>query len=222
MYVTGRATFLIMQYTSVSVDISLKSINEALNRGVPARMFTRSKGTHLSDITRRMYKESGRLKEKVVFGRNTFDPIDEENLPTCMFVGMCVESLLLRMNPWLVQVGELYSDGVAMSPDAVAFKSCRHLLSPDAMITVLHEFKASWKSSLHSIEEKVNYLQQTKSYCRALGTQHAVLWIFSVMGDYRFGEGTGPCLKQYHIKFTEWEVESNWSEIMRKKGEYGL
>jgi hypothetical protein len=211
-----------MQYVSIQPLINLEDINKALARGVPARSVHRSKGTHLTQIIQRMNKESGRLKEKVVFGRNTFDPLDEDDLPLCMFVGMSVESLLLRMYPWLEQIGEISSDGVAMSPDAVAFNSDRHLLSPDKKVTILNEFKATWKSSRRAVEEHVSYLQQIKPYCRALQTVHAILWIFHVIGDYKFGDGDGPCLYQHHIKFSPWELESSWAEILRKKADYGL
>jgi hypothetical protein len=212
-----------MTYTTVPVQISLDEINRALARPVPPRPGGhRSKGTHLTDILQRMNRESGRMKEKVVFGRNTFEPLDEDNMPICMFAGMCVESMLLRMYPWLEQVGEVSSDGIAMSPDAVEFDSRRHLLSPEQDVTLLHEFKATWKSSRHLLEEYFNYLQQIKSYCKGIGTLYAVLWIFHVMGDYRFGDGDGPCLLQHHIKFTPWELESSWAEVVRRKQEYGL
>ena len=133
-----------------------------------------------------------------------------------------MEAMLVRLNPWISRVGEYVEDGIAMSPDGVAFASKRHLLSPHEPIDVVHEFKASWKSSLAPIEEKVQYLQQTKSYCRALRTNYCVLWIFSVVGDYKFGNGSGPVLTQHHICYTKWELETNWSEVVRKRSEYGL
>jgi hypothetical protein len=173
----------------------------------------------------RISKESGRLKEKIVWGRSTYAPIDEEDLPACMFLGMSFERLLIDMYPWLIRIGELNLDGIAMSPDAVSFDCKRHILSPHtALPAVLHEFKCTWKSSRTPLEERVNYLQQMKSYCKALGTNYGVLWVFNVMGDYKFGDSdqSGPRLFTHHIEFSDWEIESSWSEILRKKKEYEL
>jgi hypothetical protein len=189
---------------------------------VTARPHVRSRGTHLSEIIQRINKESGRLKEQVIFGRNTYDALDEDDLPACMFLGFCVESMLVRMHPWIQRYGELSSDGIAMSPDGVTFNSRRHLLSPHEPVDLLHEIKATWKSSKSLLEEKVNYLQQMKSYCRALGTNFAILHVFFVVGDYRFGDGGGPLLRQYHIEFSPFEIESNWCEILKKKKDFGL
>jgi hypothetical protein len=197
-------------------------MNNAMRRGVPERPYHRSRGVHLSDIISRISKDSGRLKEKIVFGRSTFDPIDEDSLPLCMFLGLAVEDLIIKLNPHIMRIGELTSDGIAMSPDGVAFKSKSHLMSPHAEATILHEFKATYKSIRHPLEEKINYLQQTKSYCRALETRFCVLWIFHVLGDYTFGSGEGPRLVQHHIEYSPWEIESSWAEILRKKKEYTL
>jgi hypothetical protein len=210
-----------MQYTLIEPKLSLRAINQTFRTGVLARNFERSGGTHLSQILQHIARDSGRLQEKIIFGRNSFAPLQEHDLPACMAVGFAMEELLVRMHPWILRSGELVSDGIAMSPDGVTFNSRRHLLSPDKPVTILHEFKATWKSARKPLEEQLSYLQQTKAYCRALDTQYCILWIFHVNGDYQFGDSpdAGPRLKQWHIKYAPWELESNWHEILSKKQE---
>lgn len=168
-----------------------------------------------------MNKESGRLKEKIVFGRNTFAPFDDDDLPICVVVGIAIEELLARLFPCLTRTGEVSKDGIAMSPDAVSYGSRWHLLSPDRDVTLVHEIKATWKSSARMLEEHFSYLQQTKSYCHGVGTLYAIIWILHLMGDYRF-DGIGPLLVQHHIRFSEWEIKTNWDEVLRAKAAYGL
>lgn len=213
-----------MQYTLIEPKLSLRAINQAFKTGVLARHGSRSAGTHLSEILQHIGRDSGRLTEKIIFGRNTFAPLQENDLPACMAVGFAMEELLVRMHPWILRSGELVSDGIAMSPDGVTFNSRRHLLSPDLPVTILHEFKATWKSSKKPLEEHVAYLQQTKAYCRALGTEYCILWIFHVNGDYSFGDSAeaGPRLKAWHIKYAPWELESNWQEVLAKRTEKGM
>lgn len=214
-----------MQYVSVATPISLSDLNEAFARPVPARSSYRSEGTHLTDILRRMNMESGRLKEKIVFGRNTFAPLDEEDLPECMFLGMAFETMIMQLNPWLERIGEVSKDGIAMSPDAGSYNCNRHLLSPDKRVpVVLDEIKLTWKSIRHMLEEYYNYLQQTKAYCIGLETYYCRLHVMHVNGNYRFGDDPngGPTYVQHHIIYSAWELKSNWDEIVLRKQEYGL
>ena len=165
------------------------------------------------------------MKEKIMWGRNTFDAIDEDDLPCCMFLGMAVEEAILGMYPWMNRVGELYSDGISMSPDAVARKCKHHLLSPQALVDdVLVEVKCTWKSSKQMLEQHLNYLQQIKGYARALNTRFAILFILHVNGDYSFGssDAGGPHLYMHHIEFTPWEIESNWKAMLSARSRAGL
>lgn len=214
-----------MQYVTIPQEISLSDINRAFERPILERQHNRSRGTHLTDILQRMNKESGRLKERIVFGRNTYEPLDEENLPACMFMGMAFETMLMQLNPWLMRIGEVTKDGIAMSPDAGSFNCYRHALSPDKKVpVVLDEVKLSWKSSTRMLEEHYSYLQQTKAYCYGLDTVYARIHVMHINGNYKFGDdpGGGPHYYQHHIIYSAWELQSNWSEITRKKAEYGL
>lgn len=213
-----------MKYTTIEPKISLADVNRAASSGVPERPFFRSKGVHLSDILQRINRESGRLKEKIVFGRNTFDPIDDD-LPMCMALGMSWETMVMQLNPWMTRTGELHKDGIAMSPDAVELNCRRHLLSPHKIVpVVLDEIKLTWKSSSRGLEEHFNYLQQSKAYCYALGTVYCRLHVTHVCGNYKFGESDagGPHYMQHHIEYTPWELQTNWNEIVRKRKEYEL
>ena len=214
-----------MKYTTIEPKLGLADINRAVSSGIKERPFFRSTGTHLSTIIQQINKDSGRLKEKIVFGRNTFDPIDEDDLPLCMSLGLAFETMIMQLNPYMSRTGEVHKDGIAMSPDAVTLNCRNHLLSPHKMVpVVLEECKLTWKSSSRMLEEHVNYLQQCKAYCYALDTIYCRLHITHVCGNYRFGdsEGGGPHYYQHHIEFTPWELRANWDEILRKKKEYGL
>lgn len=219
-----RLIFL-MQYVSTMPDISLEDINRALARAIPARPSHRSKGTHLTDVLQRMNRESGRMKEKIVFGRNTYAPLDEDDMPMCMALGMIFETGLMQLMPWLERIGEISKDGIAMSPDAGTYNCRRHLLSPDKDVpVVLDEIKLTWKSVNRGLEEHFNYLQQTKSYCYGLGTTYCRLHIMHVNGSYKFGDDPlgGPQYVQHHIQYSPFEIQMNWEEVQRRKKEYGL
>lgn len=214
-----------MEYTTVYPQLSLDEVNRALACAVPARPTHRSKGTHLTDILKRMNRESGRMKEKIVFGRNTFAPLDEDDMPLAMVLGMAFETILMQLNPWLERIGEISKDGVAMSPDAVTHNCRRHLLSPEKDIPrIIDEIKLTWTSVTRGLEEHFNYLQQTKSYCYGYDTVYCRLHVMHVNGDYKFSDSiqSGPIYAQHHIKYSTWDVQSNWDEVQRRKKEYGL
>lgn len=99
----------------------------------------------------------------------------------------------------LVRPGELVSDGIAMSPDAL-----------DLSDYVLEEYKATWRSSIHPIDDKRfwAWIVQMKCYCRALGTYRARLRVFFVNGDWR---SSGPQVRAWSFQFTPRELEETWA-----------
>lgn len=212
-----------MQYVTIEKAISLTDLDAGQSRPVIAHG-PRSKGVHLTEITQRANRESGRLKEAIIFGRNSFAPIDEEDLPAAMALGMAWEDALMKMCPWMERIGEVLLDGIAMSPDAVTRNDHRHLLSPGRKVLTLDEIKLTYKSSAKILEEHVGYLQQTKSYCHALGTPYCRLNVMHVNGNYRFGDDPagGPHFYQHHIMYSVFELQTNWSWVKRKKLDYGL
>ena len=216
---------ILMRYVTVEPRVSLVDLNKAISRGIPEREHKRSSGTHLTDILQRANKEAGRIKDRIVFGRYTFDPLDEDDMPMCMALGMAFETMLVQLYPWISRIGELSKDGIAMSPDGGSLNCHRHMLAPNEKIpVVLEEIKLTWKTSSKILEEHLSYLQQSKAYCHALDTEYSRLHVCHVNGNYKFGDdpGGGPHYFQHHIRYTPFELTSNWAEILRKKREYGL
>jgi len=119
-----------------------------------------------------------------------------------MLSDLLLETAVKKSDGNLVRPGELYLDGIAMSPDAV-----------DLSDYVLEEYKATWLSSSNPIDgvKFWHWHKQMQCYCRAIGTTTARLRVFFVVGDYK---GSGPQIKCYQFTFTQREMDETWSMIL--------
>lgn len=131
-------------------------------------------------------------------------------------IGLLWELVLSKVmrEKYAVRPPQVTSDGIWMSMDGINPDICPGDDPAGEVPLVLEEFKATWKSTKRSPAEDFYYMCQVKSYCRALGTNVAVMRVFYIMGDYR---GSGPMYRVARIRFTDEELESNWRMILQHK-----
>ena len=164
---------------------------------------TRSKGVHLSDITKAMDEEMG-VKYDSSWGEKS----------ALFIMGFLWERLLTRVmmqarseKGMLVSAGEHEMDGIYLTPDGMAIDRWEH-----------EEWKCTWQSSNKDPMEFYKYWRQIKAGCLALGTNVGILRVLFVMGDYK---GSGPLWKTWRAEFTDRELKENWDQIKnfaKKKG----
>ncbi len=111
--------------------------------------------------------------------------------------------------PALIRPGEVEKDGIICTLDAVSVGDW-----------VVHEFKFTWMSSRDAVGHKKFYhwLLQLKAYCYALGTNHARLHAFFVMGDYK---GSGPQPLAWDLQFTDLELRETWEMLVNHAKDKG-
>lgn len=102
----------------------------------------------------------------------------------------------------LVRPGELFIDGIALSPDAL-----------DLGDYAVEEYKATYLSSSHTIEDPVFWvwIKQMQCYCRALGTRRARLRVWFVAGDWK---GSGPGVRAWQFEFSERDIAETWAMVL--------
>jgi len=167
----------------------------------------RSPGLHQSDLIKGLLQEL----EPERFSK----PLDALRIEMGFAFERMLEEGLKRKFPGIFRPFEIQVEGVAMSPDGY-----------DAASNTLEEFKATWMSSRHGIEDKRfwHWLVQIKGYLYGLtthtGVEHttARLRVFWVNGDYK---GSGPQLASYRLEFEPREIVENWQMLRnyaRRKG----
>ena len=125
-------------------------------------------------------------------------------------IGLLWERVLSKVmgDKYAMRPPQIQEDGIWMSPDGIG-------PDPDGLVPlVVEEYKATWQSSKKSPTENFRYMAQVKSYCRAVGTNTAIMRIFYIMGDYK---GSGPIYKTCRLDFIDMELEQNWDMILRGK-----
>ena len=165
----------------------------------------REEGLHLGTVIKSLMESSG-LGYK---GKGFTD------MELTAEIGLLWERVLGRVmgDKYAQRPGQIQSDGIWMSLDGIG---------PDPLgkvPLVVEEYKATWKSTKQSPVDNFYYMCQVKSYCRAIGTNIAVMQIFHVMGDYK---GSGPIYRVARLVFSSWELEQNWKMILREKERMGL
>ena len=153
----------------------------------------RTEGIHVSDLIRGIEKEL--FKPDTVYGNELFAQL-----------GFIWERALeIAWRDLLgVRPDEIIVDGVIGSPDGVVINDK----------VVLNEYKCTWKSTRHSLEDNWRYMTQVKAYCYMIKTVHAEMYLFYVNGDYK---QSGPKFKHFELKFTEKELDDNWKMLLNYK-----
>ena len=119
-------------------------------------------------------------------------------------------SLVLR-DRMAIRIGEVVLDGITCSPDG---------LGPDVEgypePVVLEEYKCTWKSSRHPIDSQWYYMQQLKTYCKAVGVKVAVMRVLYLMGNYK---GSGPQYRVFRFTFDQQEIDETWAMLVAHRDE---
>jgi hypothetical protein len=104
--------------------------------------------------------------------------------------------------------------GVIFSPDWLVYA--------ETNLTILGEFKCTWKSMRGAPKDPKfdKWITQVKLSCHWLRIVEAYLTIYFVNGDYR--ENRSPTLKTWHLTFTPSEVREEWLMIRRFAHKRGL
>lgn len=174
----------------------------------------RSSGVHVSGIIRHLAMKHGMLK-KEQGEETTAAPTAAATFKREMYfaVGYAWENYCASFIPGLIhQPGEMNLDGVTMSPDG---------LTLDELGFVLHEFKATYTSMTHPIQERFMWLWQCMSYLAGLSAKYnakctrAVLHPLYMNGDYR--ENRHPVYRPVMIEFEWGEIEKNWELMLTYK-----
>lgn len=160
----------------------------------------REEGLHLGTVIKSLMESSG-LGYK---GKKFTD------MELTAEIGLLWERVLSKVmgDKYAMRPPQVQVDGIWMSLDGIG---------PDPLgevPLVVEEYKAAWKSTKQSPVDNFYYMCQVKSYCRAIGTNIAIMRIFHVVGDYR---GSGPIYRVARIVFTDWELNQNWSMVLREK-----
>ncbi len=102
----------------------------------------------------------------------------------------------------LVRPDEITLDGIACSPDALAFTDTH---------TVVEEYKCTALSPGKTPEDMPAWIMQLKGYCHAVGTPHGLWRVLHHCGDYRGVRH--PIPKAYTVEFTPRELTENWTAL---------
>jgi hypothetical protein len=171
----------------------------------------RESGLHLGELTRSLMDSSGLGYKGEGFS----------DMQLTAEIGLLWERALSKImrEKYAVRPPQICVDGIWMSPDGVSTDDPLCSLSigadPEGVVPlVVEEYKARWASTRQSPCDNFAYMVQVKSYCRAMGTNVCIMRIFHVMGDYK---GGGPVYRVARLKFTDEELEQNWSMILKHK-----
>ena len=171
----------------------------------------REDGLHLGYVVKSLMDKSGMGYKGDGF----------KDLELAAEIGLLWERALSKImrEKYAIRPPQLLVDGIWMSPDGVSTDDPLSSMSvgpdPEGEVPlVVEEYKATWRSTNKNPIDNFYYMTQTKSYCRAVGTTVVVMRIFHVMGDYK---GSGPLYRVARIKFTEYELQSNWEMILKHK-----
>lgn len=160
----------------------------------------REEGLHLGSLIKSLSSRTG-LGYK---GAGFFD------MELTAEIGLLWEEVLSRImaDKYAIRPPNIMMDGIWVSPDGVNE-------DPKGEVPlVVEEYKATWKSTRNPPTEHFQYMVQVKSYCRALGTNVAIMRIFHLMGDYK---GSGPIYRVARIVFSDKEIEENWAMVLRER-----
>lgn len=186
------------------IQFDLTEMMRAANEEKP-----RTKGLHLSTIYRDL--ENTVIHPGQRKGEKELTPNELKRLGPYRELGFIWEELIgcymarkmRRSNPdRYIDPGEQCLDGIYGTPDNF-----------DVVDYAVEEWKATWRSMnrLQKLETDFwVWFVQMKSYCKMLGTDTARLRIFFVNGDYR---DSGPQPRMLECKFTQRELDDNWSMI---------
>ena len=188
-------------------DSYAKSVLSGMAGAVQSMQDERSPGLHVSTIIRSIME----TLEPKRFASQGDDgpPVEWTSAGTIWEFLLEAAMTKLAMGSSLIRPGEVEKDGIISTPDAISIGDW-----------IVHEFKFTWMSSNGAIEHKKFYhwILQVKAYCHMLGSNHARIHGFFVMGDYR---GSGPQPLAWDLKFTSLELNETWSMLVNHAKQKG-
>jgi hypothetical protein len=180
---------------------------------LPAPDVPRGKGVHASGIIRNIAIEMGILKgDQTEDAKQLTDvrDITDEVAILRMSIGLSWEEHYIGKvlpNYGVVKhPGQMCVDGVFMTPDGESVDTWN---GSGKSVLVIHEVKATYKSTNRDIAKEWMYLTQLKCYCKGAKTRYAKLHVLFLCGDYKFP--IRPVAKVWNIQFTQKEIDDNWS-----------
>jgi hypothetical protein len=196
-----------MQITPSEVRLSL-----------PVPEIPRGIGIHASGIIRNIALEMGILKGEEEVNLSDTRVIDDPLAILRMSIGLAWEEHYIK-NILLAEgvvkhPGQMCLDGVYMTPDGESVSQIgnRHVL-------VIHEVKATYKSTNRAIEKEWMWLTQLKCYCKAAKTRHGKLHVLFLCGDYTYP--IRPVALAWDIVFQQKELDDNWELMTDYKRQRG-
>jgi len=169
-----------------------------------------------SGLPRSQAKETGKLHVSDIIRYIMYlldiAPYADWELNIAAEIGFCWEEVLedayaKRYIPEAVRLDELELDNIIGSPDGFG----EHPLDPNRGCD--HEYKVTWKSIRHPLEDNFYYMTQFKAYCKMIGTDATLLRILYLFGDWKERKGPqapGP----YLFTYTQQEIDENWEMIL--------
>lgn len=206
----------------------MKVTVESIQIALPPSKQARSKGIHVSSIIRCVAQETGILKpewceelDMLEIKPNT--RFDDPVVALRVSIGLAWEEWYIRevLGPEGVvdHPGELFFDGIYLSPDAEELSAVIVDRKPKHRLKI-HEIKTTAKSTntVGETEEELQgqwmWMAQLKAYCKAAGTTLADLHVLFLYGAYE-RPFMRPVKKRYHIEFTQDELDDNWALLTR-------
>lgn len=183
--------------------------NTTIKVHLPDPEVPRGAGVHASGIIRNIAIEMGVLQttEPDALSLKDNRVIDDPLAILRMGIGLAWEEYyiakILPKYGVVKHPGEMCLDGVHMTPDG---ESVDHFGKKVSL--VIHEVKATYKSSNRDIEKEWMWITQLKCYCKAAKTLHGKLHVLFLCGDYKFP--LRPDNIVWDITFTQKELDDNW------------
>lgn len=169
----------------------------------------RSPGLHVSDIIKDICVEIFPKR----FSRDDADMPWEKFELGFTWEAILAQTLAARFREGrsdiVVHPGEIYADGIYMTPDAVDFKTY-----------TLEEYKCSWARSTREITDDLfwHWIVQAKAYCYGmqqcgLPFTKSILRVLFINGDYR--EHRNAVVRVWELEFTQLEIKENWEMLVQ-------
>ena len=196
----------------------------------------RTSGIHLSSIIRHVALKTGLLAKEYGEGpglneiiRDTPpDAVGRDGRLMKIIIGYAWESWLKRKlaernTRFIAEPGEVLRDGIIGTPDGleIIYDTPQRFFGLLTGTTIVHEIKATWKTSARPIEEESMWLQQAMGYCWMLEGELgepcrvAVFHPIYLCGDYRANRL--PIYPPIACEFEQKELEMNWQMILDHK-----
>lgn len=195
---------------------------------LPSSDTPRAAGVHASGIIRSIAIEMGILKGEFTDDAKSLVDIREITDETAilrMAIGLAWEEFyigkILVLEGVSKHPGEMNLDEVSMNPDGESIETWTHIKGKPKTVLVIHEVKATYKSTnrVAEAEKEWMWLTQLKCYCKAAKTRYGRLHVLFLCGDYKMP--IRPLIKRWDIEFSQKDLDDNWELMTDYKNQRG-